>query len=392
MLSLIKNDLKNAFGIHTLLTIILLVGITISFLTVKMMLGVVQFQINAAKNLNTLHSFTVDFDGESSRIDIEHINNIIGSVAELPNVLLIKTSDHEPMIIGFKGQNNNRWYVHDEGVELSPEDELNATNNIVVSPGLYNRPNFAYADYPLEIYGQRFNIIGIGIIPQNNLFFSGEGLYEKYYPYEEQIANVHDHDHEEGLDYVEITPQYQTILMPFSTYCKQGYSVDLVTFMYQYKSNAEFEDFSELLRDTFPNSKIYFPTTPHDYYSGDMNKQLMQAVALIFAALVNIAALFVYWLSINRRVHGVYMLCGATRKSVIKLMAIEWGVLIILSFILSLIIEILIAPILLKIGVTLDFPLWQTLLILICGYIVTTLFMLPQIRRNANLSQRGYSN
>jgi hypothetical protein len=358
-----------------------------------MMLGVVQFQINASKNLNTLHSFTVDFGGNFVAEDFIGINSILNTGIDLPNVLLIRTSRNEPMLIGFRGENNDRWYVHDEGRELSSDDEQLVAKNVVISPGLYNRPDFSYANYPLVIAEHTFNIVGIGIIPQNNLFFVGADLYEKYYPQNEQVADVynHEHDHdEEDIDYVKVIPQYQTILMPFSTFHELGYRVDIATFMHQYSSLEEFEDFSTRLSITFPNAEIHQPTTPKEYYSSDMQRQLIQALLLICAALINIAALFVYWLSVNKRVHGVYMLCGATRIKVISLMFIEWSILVLVSFLLSFCIEILTTPIFMRIGVTFDFSIQQTILMLVGGYIATVIFMLPQIFKNANLNQRGY--
>ena len=108
MLYLLKSDVKNAFQSHTLLFITLIIGITVSFYTVKMMLGIVQFQINAAQNRNTLHSFTVDFDGSFTTEHYAWISSILNSDYRIPNVLLFRTTVDEPMVVGFQGSNGNR--------------------------------------------------------------------------------------------------------------------------------------------------------------------------------------------------------------------------------------------------------------------------------------------
>ena len=392
---LIKNDLIALLKAHKLLFIILISGIIASFFTFEMMVGLVQYKIEKSKDFSMLNAFSIDFGAAINDSDKKNIEHILNDDENLRTALLVSVFDDKPMLVGWKGENDNRWFVLDEGRFFYQTEVSNKSNVVVVSAGLYNEPDFDYKTSRFTIGNNEFQIIGIGILPANGVLFIGqEDLYQKYY-----LANKTNyyHAHEENeedeqvVDYAPIDSHIQTEIIPFTTYQKLGYQPNIIRLEYRHDNLSTYNKKIDELLVLFPNSTIYAPQPPKQFYSSEMMSKIIQAILLMIFALVNIAALFVYWLAVNKHVHTIYSICGANKKDIFLLIAIEWGIIVIIAFLASFLLQIFIYPLIKALHISFEFSILQNAFILAGGYFLTMVFIAPQIIKNIHLDIRGYA-
>jgi hypothetical protein len=358
-----------------------------------MMMGLVQYEILQSEGYSALHTFSIDFNYSFSNSDKMNLDRILDEGSTLRTALIISTFEDKPMLVGWSGKNDNRWFVLDEGRFFTKEEILNSEQYVIISAGLYNKPDFDYKEAQFEIGNEPFNIIGIGMLSSNSiLFIMEDDLYSRYYPFDEiqdmhQYHDVNQSDEEispgEGISYVPASSQ--TEIIPYTTYFKLGYSPNIVRLEYMFESSENFKKINEMLSITFPQAMIYTPSPPVQYYTPDMISNIMQSVLLTLCALINIAALFVYWLSANKSVHTVYAICGANRRKIVLLITFEWLIITVLSYITSLLIQYIASPLTNILYISFKFSFLQYSLILIIGYLLTMIFLIPQITRNSQL-------
>ena len=393
---LIKNDLIALLKAHKLLFIILISGIIASFFTFEMMVGLVQYKIVKSKDFSMLHAFSIDFGAAINDSDKKNIEHILNDNENLRTALLVSVFDDKPMLVGWKGENGNRWFVLDEGRFLTQTEVSNNSNVVVVSAGLYNEPNFDYKTSKFTIDNNEFQIIGIGILPANGVLFTGqEDLYQKYYSANKtNYYHAHEENEEEEQqveDYVPIDSHLQTEIIPFTTYQKLGYQPNIIRLEYKYDNMSTYNKKIDELLVLFPNATIYAPQPPQQFYSSEMMSKIIQAILLTIFALVNIAALFVYWLAVNKHVHNIYSICGANKKDIFLLIAIEWGIIVIIAFLASFLLQYSIYPLIKALHISFEFSILQNAFILAAGYFLTMVFIAPQIIKNIHLDIRGYT-
>lgn len=303
------------------------------------------------------------------------------------------------MLVGWKGENENRWFVLDEGRFFNQSEVSAGSNVVVISAGLYNKPDFKYKSSRFAIDNIEFQITGIGILPANSALFIGQkNLYERYYANGKSNHNYHEHEHghehdEEtryDYDYVPVDMHLQTEIIPFTTYQKLGYRPNIVRLEYKYNNLSEYNNIIDKLLTLFPDAAIYAPQPPQQYYSPDMTSKIIQSLLLTIFAMVNIAALFVYWLAVNKPIHTIYSICGANKKEILALISIEWGIITFIAFLGSFLLQYIISPLVKALHVSFEFSILQYALTLVGGYILTMIFIAPQIVKNVRPDIRGY--
>lgn len=94
------------------------------------------------------------------------------------------------------------------------------------------------------------------------------------------------------------------------------------------------EEIIKLINDNFSDSQIIIPTKMTESLS-DINYYTIFYMFLMGIALVNIIALFRYWIDKNWRKYMIYRLCGATNFKIYKLIFVESIIICISTIIIS---------------------------------------------------------
>ena len=79
----------------------------------------------------------------------------------------------------------------------------------------------------------------------------------------------------------------------------------------------------EFLKENFAGSEIQQPIRTEDININDVSQNIILFTLLIILALINIIALFTYWVDKNWRKYMIYRICGASSRNIYSIVIIE---------------------------------------------------------------------
>ncbi len=364
--------------------IVLIVSVTCSFLVISLMTGVVKYLIRSASMGSMWNTFTIEVsDGISADELAERYEALLSGSS--PSTVFAASFDGSPsaVVIGWYGNNENRWFVQDEGRFLDDSDCKRTAKVAVVSEELY--PAFAFKEgvHPVQVAGTDVNIIGVGTVPAGVLFTGGASdAFHRYAETEgeRKIAHVQDE-----LEAAEDNQMTGTIILPISTFIDLNLTANLIRVEYSVVNEQILAQYHSFLESIFPGAQIIDPVIAETFYSSSMQTAILRSAGLILFAFINIAALYVYWLLMMRRTHTLYMVCGASRCTVITMILLEWLLLMLLGYILYVIIQYFSKPVLEFMYIE---PIGTAALQAFCFvfiYLLSTGLMIRQIVKNARI-------
>jgi hypothetical protein len=349
-----------------------------SFTVFAMMTGIIAYEVESAKKNNVYHTFTIDLETQS--FDKAMYDEILQN-DKLRTAILMNATGDQPVIAGWHGRNDNRWFVLDEGSFFEAGD---ANKDVaVVSQNLY--PLIAAFDegaYTVDVAGYKAGIIGIGIIPSSDLLFAGDyEVYNKYYGYlDHRSTDYHDEADEEP------DPRFFTTIIPAESFLRYGLPANILRLEYTIKTIDELNAVSLELQSLFPGSRVYEPTLPDEVYANDMFVASLKAIMIIICGFVNIVALFVYWLARQRRTHTLYMLFGSSKIRIIQIIAIEWLAIMLAAYIVHTFIQSLINPLMETLRIHYAIDIKETIAVFLILYVSSMLLMASQLLKNTKLN------
>lgn len=379
MIRIILTDICYLLKKQWHIFIVLVLSIACSFLVFSMMTGVINYEISAAKKISAFHTFSIDLNQH----EVEHLSSTIGELnkdARLKTIILIKTSKEAPLIAGWKGKNDDRWFVLDEGefIDVSSESDV-----AVVSQSLYPGVAFVEGKHQVDVYGNSVPIIGVGIIPSNAILFTrATELYNKYYVSNDSLWHAHDED---SGDEDSISLVNESVIIPMNLFLRYGLDTDIIRLEYSISENAEVNQINEYLSSVFPAATIYKPTLPETEYSRDMVITIIRTLAIIIFAYINIISLFVYWLIRQKRTHSLYMLCGARKCQIVTAIAVEWAILSVVGYVVFLIVQTLLLPLAVTMSIELVTDVRVHAAFFAILYVVSMVMMARQIKKNTKI-------
>ena len=375
-MGVIKADLSALIKKHKVIFWVIIISIACSFTIFNMMTGVIAYEIQSAKNASMFHTFTIDLKEQT--LDAEMYRRLLGT-DRLRTAILIQASDNEPLIAGWFGRNDNRWFILDEGTFF--EDEDTNADVAVVSQNLYPGIAFEEGIYTVPVAGVDAKIIGVGIIPQSSILFIGASeVYEKYYPKSDSEVHYHEESDEEDMDV-----RLFTTIIPAQSFLRYDLSANVLRVEYQINNESELAVISGELKALFPDADILVPELPDTVYKSDMSAAALRAVLIIGCGFVNLVALFTYWLERQRRTHTLYMLLGSTKCFIVKTIMIEWLVMMILGYLVGFAIQLLLTPVMTALFIYNTITILNTVVIFLVLYAMSMLLMAAQIRNNAKI-------
>lgn len=364
------QELWGLFRYHKLLSLVLIAGITISFLTVHLMYGLIEFTFERSLIDTSGTTYTLDFGQEMTDTEHQTLLDLLDNDDRLNAALLLNITDGQPMTVGFYGENNNYWFIQDEGNFFTTQQVENCDQVAVVSYAMATTPALDYQDFRVEISDQSFDVIGFGTLnPYQFFIYLDSALYTQY-------VSTTTVDETTG---VVLSDQSQVI--PYTTFLELGLSSQLVRLQYLVEDRADYDMLTAELIDLFPDVALYIPTMNYFDTIAALYQELWGSLLLIVMALVNITALFIYWLGLMRKSHWTYHACGATKSQLFKIILFEWLLLVLISFILALLLGFLLQAPISTLGISLSFAWWQYATIFVCIYLITIAFMAKQLYR-----------
>ena len=376
MIQLIMADLLSLLRKHKAILFPVILSIACSFTVFSMMTGVVEFEMEAAKKTSFHQTFTLDMKAQLIR---EENYNEIFATGRVNTALLMRADPREPLIVGWYGRNDNRWFVLSEGRFFDAE-EIDA-DVAVISQNVFSGLTLTNEPHELDIHGSTARIVGLGAIPQSNMLFIGGGapIYERYYPSTHTTQHQHDYPSDE------VDARATTVIVPAKSFFRYGLTANVVRIEYLLDGAEERDAVWKRLQSLFPSADIVVPDIPVEYYQAPLTSATVRALLIIGCGFVNLVALFTFWLNRQRRVHTIYLVLGLRRVFVSYLIAVEWLVLMLAGYLGGLALQAMLAPLMKLLYVNNSLTIRNSLLAFGALYLMSILLMLGQVRRNSTM-------
>ena len=199
------------------------------------------------------------------------------------------------------------------GREITEEDRKNCTNYIMIDSLsemlIYNKT--------ININGKEYKVMAIDLL---NIRIN---KYINYISDNKKIDNIND---------IEIG------IIPDTTFFKNEYPIKGIEIITDYNTTVDENNrIKALIQQEFYDNNMILPTKIKNSLE-NINYYTILYTVLMMIALVNILALFRYWVDQNWRKYMIYRLNGATNRTIYNLIMLECFIISSVAFIISLII------------------------------------------------------
>lgn len=382
ILLLVLGEIKCLICEKKLIFLSLVLGLSLSFYSFYLMYGSIQYTIRNFYSGNEYNTYTIEIQNTEKEVIYKNIDKL--TEKGLKTALMMKTNDEKPLLIGWLGQNENRWFIQNQGSFLDKSDCYEKRNVAVISDNLYPYPDVNYANYSYLYDEHEFSVKGLFSSTTNYAFFYGcDGMYEKYYPTTVMEADT---DHEEHhFESDKRHPYYnQAVLIPYTTFEALSYTPDVVRLEFTVSSLKVRERIGKQLTELFPNETILFPKAADGRYTKEMWYALFKSIVICIASTINIIGLFLYWEKDRMYVYQIYYLVGAKFIDLFKLNVFCWMILLGISLALSRFLANLTKPLTALLNIDVAMTVSQIVSLYLCSMILSFILLLPyliQMRR-----------
>ena len=362
ILHLLKENFYQILRNEKATFLLILAGMVIGYTTFILVSGVLNYQMKIQASSSSYNSISILFnENESNENEIKSFFDE-KPLGELYNALLIDLGDEETNVIGWKGIDFTRWHALDPGGKFFTLDQSETDENIVIISDNLSEPGaeaFIYKENKYYIINQSF------------LAFQ---MFVKELPVE--------------IDYyTDKSGRSDTVIMPYNTFFKNGFHTDILRIDLVESIHIDEEFNMEKLQSYFKGQKIFFSD---NVYQDEEEIRRAALVRLLFAglcilALINIFSLFNYWINNNKKQYFIYAFCGASNVITFTLIAVEWLIINIISFLFGVVLVLLIRTPLNRLDVTIHISITENIVLLGIGYILSFLFSLKTVFRVSNV-------
>ena len=240
------------------------------------------------------------------------------------------------------GSNNNQSKrVSFVGKTITKDDLDNKSNYVMIEYVDQNAHNTPFIiNKEIEVRGKKYIVKAIDRIDITNEII-------KY-------SNIENYKNIQAIT---------SVMIPISTFIDNYniYAMDL-----KISDNLTITDrnmIAQFLKENFKSSEIQEPIRTEDVNMEDVSQNIILFTLLIILALINIIALFTYWIDKNWRTYMIYRICGASSLNIYLIVTIEAILIGLLAVITGSIIYYLTTPLLSLIYISYVLDIKEMLLI-----------------------------
>lgn len=343
---------------HDLPIIVLIVlGIASGFFAINISDGYIQYRLTSSQGMQYT---TVSVYLDQTKLDLGTLSDFIEQepLGPVNNLVLFTDNENQPLILGWKGNQIERWFSVNSEPFFSAEDMRTSARKVYLSDTLLPAGTKDYSNASFEINGVKHEIIASSSLMRYN-FFRGTALSA-------------DQRSETGI-----------AIIPYSTYLKSGLSPSLMRIDLKAYRPGDRQRVHETLIKWFGESNVNYPM---NYLTSQLSSMIYiytTAALLSVLSLMGIVALFSYWIETNKPQYRVYLLCGASTWRVRSLILLEWSVISFAALLIAVSVQLLISEPLSTVYVYTNFSPFRIAAIFIGELLITTLLLSPSIRNGA---------
>lgn len=329
--------------------------------------------LNEYKNLSTKY-FVYDkngIDNENVEILKEYLetNNLQGTVINLYSN--IKKSDNNEFEIIIGSNNNKSSRVSFVGRTISEADIKSKSNYIMIeylNQKAHKNPYILNNE--ISIDGEKYIVRAIDRIDITNNVITCNNI-NNY----EEVNNI------------------TSYLIPITTFMDKFKTYSLDINISNNATQIEKNKFYTFLKNNFKNCNISSPIKSENINIEDIKENIILFTMLIVLALINIIALFTYWIKKNWRKYMIYRICGSSSIKIYMIIMLEVMIIALFSIIVGYLMYYISIPIFKSIYIEYVLKMEDVLLIqsimLIIIFIITTFQALKISKQSPKYIERG---
>lgn len=185
-----------------------------------------------------------------------------------------------------------------------------------------------------------------------------------------------------------------SIAIPYTTFIEHEYGIFAIEIIFEQPLNEEQQkDFNNFIEKEFNTNTIVKPVKENSNNISSIKNELMKYAIIILLALINIMALFSYWIDKNWRNYMIYKLCGANNQSIYMIISLEAIIISVISCIFGIILYYLTVPLLQKIYISYVLSLKEIIyiqsIVVLLVFILTNINIIQIFKRNSKYIERN---
>lgn len=329
--------------------------------------------LNEYKNLSTKY-FVYDkngIDNENVEILKEYLetNNLQGTVINLYSN--IKKSDNNEFEIIIGSNNNKSSRVSFVGRTISEADIKSKSNYIMIeylNQKAHKNPYILNNE--ISIDGEKYIVRAIDRIDITNNVITCNNI-NNY----EEVNNI------------------TSYLIPITTFMDKFKTYSLDINISNNATQIEKNKFYTFLKNNFKNCNISSPIKSENINIEDIKENIILFTMLIVLALINIIALFTYWIKKNWRKYMIYRICGSSSIKIYMIIMLEVMIIALFSIIVGYLMYYISIPIFKSVYIEYVLKMEDVLLIqlimLTIIFIITTFQALKISKQSPKYIERG---
>lgn len=329
--------------------------------------------LNEYKNLSTKY-FVYDkngIDNENVEILKEYLetNNLQGTVINLYSN--IKKSDNNEFEIIIGSNNNKSSRVSFVGRTISEADIKSKSNYIMIeylNQKAHKNPYILNNE--ISIDGEKYIVRAIDRIDITNNVITCNNI-NNY----EEVNNI------------------TSYLIPITTFMDKFKTYSLDINISNNATQIEKNKFYTFLKNNFKNCNISSPIKSENINIEDIKENIILFTMLIVLALINIIALFTYWIKKNWRKYMIYRICGSSSIKIYIIIMLEVMIIALFSIIVGYLMYYISIPIFKSVYIEYVLKMEDVLLIqsimLTIIFIITTFQALKISKQSPKYIERG---
>jgi len=329
--------------------------------------------LNEYKNLSTKY-FVYDkngIDNENVEILKEYLetNNLQGTVINLYSN--IKKSDNNEFEIIIGSNNNKSSRVSFVGRTISEADIKSKSNYIMIeylNQKAHKNPYILNNE--ISIDGEKYIVKAIDRIDITNNVITCNNI-NNY----EEVNNI------------------TSYLIPITTFMDKFKTYSLDINISNNATQIEKNKFYTFLKNNFKNCNISSPIKSENINIEDIKENIILFTMLIVLALINIIALFTYWIKKNWRKYMIYRICGSSSIKIYMIIMLEVMIIALFSIIVGYLMYYISIPIFKSVYIEYVLKIEDVLLIqsimLTIIFIITTFQALKISKQSPKYIERG---
>ena len=381
ILKIVFNDLKNFFlqkrYIFTILIISLIVAsYSFSFFTAQ------SLHILELMEQHFHNSTKYYIGGNKNIINLQQFDTLSNWIKE-NNLSNSKINIYSEMFLNASQKDDD--YNHVQiivGTNITNSKRLDFIGKVMDEKDLIKKSNYALIEYyseiavndifslnkEIEIMGNSYKIRAIDKIDLNRHIYedcNNNGFYIN--------------DYESILE---------PIAIPYTTFIENGYNIFAIEIIFEQPLNVEQqESLNKLLDEHFSQHLVIKPLMTNYNDINQIKGELIKYGIIIVLALINIIALFSYWIDKNWRKYMIYKLCGAKNITIYFIVVLEALIISIFTNILGIILYYITTPLLNKIYISYVLNLREIIyiqsIIILLTFILVNINVITIMRKNA---------